>query len=65
MQRHRGRSEYSLERQQGLCGETAGGAQGAGKGLDLRDAGEEVSTVSGKKSRVDPSFYLLREKLRN
>lgn len=63
VQRPRGSSEYSLESQRGVRGETAGEAQGAGKGSDLGDAEEEESTVSGKeKSRMDPSFYLFREK---
>lgn len=51
--RHGGRREGSLEPKQGVCGRTA------------REAGQEESTVSGwEKSGMDPSFWLLRGKLK-
>lgn len=40
MQRPGGRSEHSLGHKQGVCGGAAGKARGAGKRLDLSQAGE-------------------------
>lgn len=51
---------------QGVCVQTVQEAQGAEEGLDLRDAGEQEYAVSRmKKSRMDPSFYLCRGKLKD
>lgn len=61
------RQEWVLTRvKQGVCVQTVQEAQGAEEGLDLRDAGEQEYAVSRmKKSRMDPSFYLCRGKLKD